>query len=99
MFKQPLPFDAVLSGQQFSGPLQHLPASWLTSMVLKLVHYINPAMVMGSVTSPSLLAPMVSMAQCIHVSEPGMEPSLTASPTEDMRLLGATFQTTSGTML
>ena len=68
-------------------------------MVLKLIHHINPAMVMGTVRAPSLLAPMVSMAQCIHVSEPGMEQSLTASPTEDMRLLGATFQTASGTVL
>lgn len=93
-FKQALPFNAVLSGQRFSGPLQHLPASWLT--ILKLVHHINPAMVVGTVSSPSLLAPLVSMAQCISVSQPGTEPSLTASPVEDMRLLGSYFQSPSG---
>ncbi len=95
-FKQALPFTAVLSGQRFSGPLQHLPASWLTSTVLKLVHHINPAMVVGTVSSPSLLAPLVSMAQCINVSQPGTEPSLTASPVEDMGLLGSHFQLPSG---
>ncbi len=95
-FKQALPFNAVLSGQRFSGPLQHLPASWLTSTILKLVHHINPAMVVGTVSSPSLLAPLVSMAQCITVSQPGAEPSLTASPVEDMRLLGSHFQSPSG---
>lgn len=95
-FKQALPFNAVLSGQHFSGPLQHLPASWLTSTILKLVHHINPTMVVGTVSSPSLLAPLVSMAQCITVSQPGMEPSLTASPIEDMRLLGSHFQSPSG---
>ncbi|KAL0052158.1 hypothetical protein WJX82_008799 [Trebouxia sp. C0006] len=98
-FKQALPFNAVLSGQRFSGPLQHLPASWLTSTILKLVHHINPAMVVGTVSSPSLLAPLVSMAQCINVSQPGTEPSLNASPVEDMRLLGSQFQSPSGTAL
>ncbi len=98
-FKQALPFNAVLSGQRFSGPLQHLPASWLTSTVLKLVHHINPAMVVGTVSSPSLLAPLVSMAQCINVSQPGAEPSVTASPVEDMRLLGLHFQSPSGNEL
>lgn len=95
-FKQPLPFDSVLSGQRFTGPLQHLPASWLTSMILKLVHHINPSMVMGTVNAPSLLAPMVSMAQCISVATPGTELSLDAPPTEDMRLLGSAFHTPSG---
>lgn len=97
-FKQALPFNAVLSGQSFSGPLQHLPASWLTSTILKLVHHINPAMVVGTVSSPSLLAPLVSMAQCITVSQPGAEPSLT-DQVEDMRLLGSHFQSPSGTTL
>ncbi|KAL3134569.1 hypothetical protein ABBQ38_006409 [Trebouxia sp. C0009 RCD-2024] len=95
-FKQPLPFDSVLSGQCFSGPLQHMPASWLTSMIFKLVHQINPSIFVGSVDAPSLLAPIVSMAQCVSVAVPGTEPSLDASPIEDMRLLGAAFQMPSG---
>ncbi len=53
-------------------------------------------MVVGTVSSPSLLAPLVSMAQCITVSQPGAEPSLIASPLEDMRLLGPHFQSSSG---
>lgn len=98
-FKQPLPFDSVLSGQRFPGPLQHLPADWLTSMVLKLVHHINSSMVVGPVHAPSLLAPMVTMAQSMSVSQPGHEPCLMAVPAEDMRLLGPAFQTSSGDVL
>ena len=95
-FKVPLRFDNVLTGQYFPGPLQHVPARLLINLILKICQQRNRSMQIGSVQKPSLLAPVVATAQCIHIARPGKEPPLNAIPTEDMRPLGPAFQTASG---
>lgn len=95
-FKSPLHFDDVLTGQHFPGPLQKVPAKCVVNKIFEFCKQINPSMDIGSVTKPTFLAPVIAAAQAIHVAVPGLEPSLEASPAEDMRLLGPAFVTATG---
>ena len=95
-FKAPLAFDAVLTGQHFPGPLQHVPAHLLINSIAKLCQHTNPSMQIGTIEQPSLMGPVAAAAQCIHVAKTGQEPPLDALTGEDLRLLGTAFQTPSG---
>ncbi|KAK9820485.1 hypothetical protein WJX72_010798 [[Myrmecia] bisecta] len=87
-FKQALPFDDVLTGQQFDHPLANLPAPWLLSGLIAVARKINPSLTIGNLAAPCILAPIVTAAQCIHVAREGQQPAIDSTPVEDMSLLG-----------
>ena len=57
----------VLTGQEFSR-VKDLPAKWLVETVLvKAARAISPSVEIGPLSTPSLLVPVVALAQCITV--------------------------------
>ena len=57
----------MLTGQEFSR-VKDLPAKWLVETVLlKMARAISPSVEIGPLSSPSLLVPVVALAQCITV--------------------------------
>lgn len=87
-FKQELNFDEVLTGQEFARPAKQLPAKWLVETVLiQLARKISPSMVIGPLSAPHVLAPLVAMAQEINVAKPGRQPDPCSAVSEDMRLV------------
>ena len=57
----------VITGQEFSR-VKDLPAKWLVETVLiKMAKAISPSVEIGPLTAPSVLVPVVAMAQSITV--------------------------------
>ena len=74
-FKKEIPFNEVLTGQNFSKKLQNLPSSFLIQMLFGVLNRISPNMV-ADVTCPKpyLLTPLIAAAQTVHVCKPGQKP-------------------------
>ncbi|KAK9846357.1 hypothetical protein WJX81_002348 [Elliptochloris bilobata] len=82
-FREPVPLDAVLTGQTLARPLTRLPSPWLMRALCHVARRLSPSLV---ISERSLLAPICASAQAVHVAAPGQEPALTDPPQEDMRL-------------
>ena len=74
-FKKEIPFNEVLTGQNFSKKLQNLPSSFLIQMLFGVLNRISPNMV-ADVTCPKpyLLTPLIAAAQTVHICKPGQKP-------------------------
>ena len=60
---------------------------------------ISPSMRVGPSAAPFMLMPVVAGCNQVHVARPGHEPSMTAEPMEDMRLLGPELQAPDGELV
>eukprot|EP00798_Chlamydomonas_sp_ICE-L_P005528 gene5528-4161_t len=68
-FKEALPFNTVITGQEFSRPFLGLPAPWfIEKVLLSLAARINPSLRVGTLSCPSFMMPIISSAQCINIS-------------------------------
>eukprot|EP00891_Asterochloris_glomerata_P006939 jgi/Astpho2/6939/Aster-x1409 len=89
-FKQRVAFEDCLSGQEFARPARDLPPRWLVeSVLIKLAQRISPSMEIGPLSAPFVLAPVVALAQSIHVAagEESAPDIASLEPEEDMTLL------------
>eukprot|EP00923_Selenidium_pygospionis_P017962 GHVN01031521.1.p1 GENE.GHVN01031521.1~~GHVN01031521.1.p1 ORF type:complete len:324 (+),score=8.90 GHVN01031521.1:83-1054(+) len=97
MFKEPLKFNDVFTGQLFEKPFFRLPPSWLTKLVFRLVRKLNPGTEEDVHCSrPYIVSPIVAAAQTLNISDPNEDgcelPNLlTGEIQEDTRLLGDGF--------
>ncbi|KAK9803895.1 hypothetical protein WJX72_002783 [[Myrmecia] bisecta] len=91
-FKQPLGFDDVLTGQEFNRAPTNLPGKWLVETVLmKMAKRISPSMVIGPLSAPYVLVPIIAMAQSIHVGDAESAPDPAGTIPEDMTALDPSF--------
>lgn len=87
-FQQEFPLDQLFTGQDFRRPARNLPPAWLVnSVLLRVARALCPSMLLGPMSSPYVLMPVVAGAQVLNVALPGAQPDITAPPVEDVRLM------------
>jgi hypothetical protein len=95
-FKERICMEDVITGQEFSRAT-NMPARWLVDQVLvKVARAINPSVEIGAMSAPSVLVPVVAMAQAFAVSEPGEQPDVCGEEVEDARAVGPQLRDAAG---
>lgn len=93
VFKREVPFEDVVTGQEFYRELKNLPSRYILGPVLRIFQTLSPAM-KKRITNECpayLVSPLAATAQAIAVSEPGTEPPLEDELVEANELLGGSF--------
>ena len=83
-FKEPLKVSDVLTGHEFTRPLQNLPHPWILKAATNLIYKLAPGsqiQIVGS--NPTMLAPLAATSQVVRADMPGFEPDI-SSPDEDL---------------
>lgn len=81
-----------------------IPQSWCCSALslckllysVQLAKRISPSMEIGPLSAPSLLVPVMALAQVVNVSRPGEEPDPAGNVPEDVRLHDSFFSDPEG---